>query len=370
LPSLPRPEFPGGVNIVRIEPREPSRLTAVLVPVGAAAISLVMAAVPLALAGADVLAAFGLMWQGVFGSVFAFTETLTRATPLILTGLAAAVAFRARLWNIGGEGQLYLGALAAVAVGSGAIEGPPIMMVPLVLAAGAAAGAVGLALPAWLKTRFGADEVVTTLLLNFVILLFVQMMLEGPLQDPMGMGWPQSPPIVDAAALPPLMERMRLHSGLLIGLAAALALHVVMTRTTWGLRLRAVGENAAAARHAGISVTRTLLGVAILSGALAGLAGVGEVAGLKGYLTADLSPGYGYAGIVVAMLARLSPLGVVLSALFIAGVFVGADTMSRAIGVSSYLADLVVATSLLTVLVGAFVARYRFVRVRAGEGRA
>jgi simple sugar transport system permease protein len=355
--------------MIRIEPREPSALMNVAVPVGAAVISLGLAAVPLALAGADILAAFALMWGGVFGSLFAFTETLTRATPLILTGLAAAVAFRARLWNIGGEGQLYLGALAAVAIGSGAVAGPAWVLLPLVMVAGALAGAAALVLPAWLKTRFGADEVVTTLLLNFVILLFVQMMLEGPLQDPMGMGWPQSAPVVEEATLPQLLDRMRLHAGLLVGLAAAVILHGVMTRTTWGLRMRAVGENAPAARHAGIPVTRTLLWVAVLSGALAGLAGVGEVAGLKGYLTADLSPGYGYAGIVVAMLARLSPLGVVLSALFVAAVFVGADTMSRAIGVSSYLADLVVATSLLTVLVGGFVARYRVVRVRTGEAR-
>lgn len=352
--------------MIRIEPRTPNRGLEIAVPVLAALLSLGLAAIPLALAGAEVGRAFGLMLSGVFGSVFAFTEVLTRATPLILTGLAAAVAFRARLWNIGAEGQLYLGALAAVAVGAGAFDAPPALMIPLVLAAGALAGAAGLMLPAWLKTRFGADEVVTTLLLNFVILLFVQMMLEGPLQDPMGMGWPQSAPVTEAATLPQLLPRMRLHAGLLIGLGAALVLWFVMARTVWGLGIRAVGENAAAARHAGIPVTRTLLGVAALSGALAGLAGVGEVAGLKGYLTADLSPGYGYAGIVVAMLARLSPVGVVFAALFIASVFVGADTMSRAIGVSSYLADLVVAMSLLTVLLGGFLARYRLVRVRKG----
>lgn len=353
--------------MIRIEPRPPSRLMDLGVPLLAAGLSLALAAIPLALAGADVLSAFALMWTGVFGSLFTVTETLTRATPLILTGLAATLAFRARLWNIGGEGQLYLGALAAVAVGTGVVDGPPALMIPLVLAAGALAGGLAMAAPAWLKIRFGADEVVTTLLLNFVILLFVQMMLEGPLKDPMGMGWPQSEPILDAATLPTLIERMRLHAGILIGLLAALLLHLALARTAWGLKIRAVGENPDAAAHAGIPVGRTLMVAALLSGGLAGLAGVGEVAGLKGYLTADLSPGYGYAGIVVAMLARLSPLGVIAAALFIAGVFVGADSMSRAIGVSSYLADLVVAISLLTVLVGGFVARYRLVRVRAGE---
>ncbi len=353
--------------MIVIEPRQRvPRAARLLTPVIAALAALALAAIPLAFAGAPLPAAYGQMFTGVFGSLFAFTEMLTRATPLIFTGLAAAIAFRARLWNIGAEGQLYLGAMAAVAVGTGAIGGPGWLLMGLVIVAGAAAGALGMLGPAVLRTRFGADEVVTSLLLNFIILIFVQMMLEGPLKDPMGLGWPQSEPIVDEAMLPRLIERMRLHAGLLLALGAALVLHLVLARTTWGFRIRAVGENAAAARHAGIGVNRTLLGVALLSGALAGLAGVSEVAGLKGYLTADLSPGFGYAGIVVAMLAGLSPLGVVLAALYVASVFVGADSMSRAMGVSSFLADLVVALSLISVLVGGFFTRYRLAWRKGG----
>jgi simple sugar transport system permease protein len=349
--------------MIRIEPRESVTAARALgVSLAAAVVALALAAVPLALAGADVAAAYGQMLNGAFGSAFALSEVLTRATPLILTGLAAAVAFRARLWNIGAEGQLYLGALAAVAVGTGAIAAPPVVLVPLVLLAGAAAGAVAMAGPAWMKARLGVDEVVATLLLNFVVILFVQMMLEGPFKDPMGMGWPQSEPIVADAALPKLAARMRVHAGLLIGLALAVVAWFAIARTTAGFRLRAVGENPAAARHAGIAPGRTLIWVGAASGALAGLAGAGEVAGLKGYLTADLSPGFGYAGIVVAMLAGLSPLGVVAAALFVASVFVGADSMSRAIGVSTYLADLIVALSLICVLVGGFAARWRLVR--------
>ncbi len=354
--------------MIRIEPRQsPSRWWTIGVPIASALLALALAAIPLALAGAGILTAYGEMARGIFGSTFAFTEMLTRATPLIFTGLAATLAFRAKLWNIGAEGQLYLGAMAAVAVGTGWLEAPAILLVPIVLVAGAAAGAAGMLGPAWLKTRFGADEVVTTLLLNFIILIFLQMMLEGPLKDPMGMGWPQSEPIVDEAALPRLIPRMRIHAGLIIALIAAAIAHVMLARSVWGFRLRAVGENAAAARHAGIGVRRTLMSAAAVSGALAGLAGVSEVAGLKGYLTADLSPGFGYTGIVVAMLAGLSPIGVVISALFIASVFVGADTMSRAMGVSSYLADLVVSMALLCVLVGGFVARFRILRTNKGR---
>ncbi|MGR3342101.1 MAG: ABC transporter permease [Paracoccaceae bacterium] len=350
---------------MRIEPRDaPGRALTIGVPVMSAVVALVLAAVPLAFAGANIFDAYGQMFKGIFGSLFAFTEMLTRATPLIFTGLAATMAFRAKLWNIGAEGQLYLGAMAAVTVGTGLIEAPAIILIPIILMAGAAAGAAGMAGPAYLKTRFGADEVVTTLLLNFVILIFLQMMLEGPLQDPMGLGWPQSAPIVDEGILPRLLPRMRIHSGLIIALIAAVAAHIMLSKSVWGFKLRAVGENAAAALHAGIGVKRTIMGAAIVSGALAGLAGVSEVAGLKGYLTADLSPGFGFTGIVVAMLAGLSPIGVVISAVFIASVFVGADTMSRAMGVSSFLADLVVALSLISVLIGGFVARFRITRVK------
>lgn len=345
---------------MRLEPRaavEPWR--AVAAPAVAILAAFALCALPLALAGANVLVAYGRIVAGSLGSWFAVGETLARATPLMLTGLAAAVAFRARLWNIGGEGQLYAGALAAVALGSGLVTGPPLLLLPLVLVAGALAGAALMLGPAWLKLRLGVDEVVTTLLLNFVVLLFVSMMLDGPMKDPMSMGWPQSAPIVGTATLPRLVERGRVHLGLVLALAAGLIVAFVVQRTVWGLELRAVGANPAAARFAGIRVERTLLGVAALSGALAGLAGVGEVAGLKGYLTQDLSPGYGYAGIVVAMLAGTHPLGVLVAALFIAGVFVGADSMSRAIGVSSYLANLIVATSLLTMLLAGLTLRWR-----------
>ncbi len=246
------------------------------------------------------------------------------------------------------------------------------MLVPLVLLAGALAGAALLLGPVFFKARFGADEVVTTLLMNFIVILFVQMMLEGPLKDPMGLGWPQSEPMLDEAALPRLVDKMRVHAGLLIAVACAVATHILLARTVWGFRIRAVGENAAAARYAGIPMGGTLVRVALLSGGFAGLAGACEVAGLKGYLTADLSPGFGYSGIVVAMLAGLSPLGVIPAAIFVAGVFVGADTMSRGIGVSNYLADLVVATSLLCVVVGGLFVRYevRIVRGPRAGGEA
>jgi simple sugar transport system permease protein len=283
--------------------------------------------------------------------------------PLILTGLAAAVAFRARFYNIGAEGQLYLGALAAVAVGglhggTGFDLPAPLLFIAM-LGAAMLAGAAWLALAALLRARLAVDEVVTTLLTNFVVLLFVSWMLDGPMKDPAAMGWPQSVALKPDLELAKLVERSRLHAGLLIALAAAIALWAVQKFTALGFEMRAVGANREAARFAGIPVDATLIKTALISGALAGLAGAVEVAGRTTYVTLDMSPGYGYAGIVVAMLAALHPLGVVLAALFIAGMFVGADSMSRVVTVPTYVADVIVAVSLLAMLVAAQLARYR-----------
>lgn len=350
--------------MIRLEPRESRPVALVLgAPLGAILLSLALAGILLLWAQAPVFSAFGLLFEGAFGSRRAVTETLLRATPLILTGLAATVAFRARLWNIGAEGQLYMGALAAVIVGSGTIKGPPFVMIPLLILAGAAAGAALMLAPTLLKLKLQVDEVVTTLLLNFVVLLFVQMMIEGPLQDPMGMGWPRSEPIIASARLPQLLEKTRLHWGLVMGLAASGLAWVLINRTAFGFKVRAVGANPDAAGFCGIDVTRVMIMTGLISGALAGLCGVSEVAGTKGDLTQNLSPGFGYTGIVVAMLAQLNALAVVAAAVFVAGVFVGADAMSRVLAISNYIADLIVAMSLMAMLLASLFVRYR-VRLR------
>lgn len=332
-------------------------------PLGALAFTLLVSSALVAWAGAPVGQAYALLLQGGFGSRFALTETLTRATPLIFTGLAAAVAFRARLYNIGAEGQLYLGALAAVAVGG--LHGgagfalPPWLLLPLMLAAAAAAGALLLLLPTLLKTRFAVDEVVTTLLLNFIVLLFVGAMLDGPMKDPSAMGWPQSVVIQEPLQLSKLIERSRMHTGLLIALSCALLLWLLIGRSTLGLQIRAVGAGARAAAFAGIGTTAVMAKVALLSGALAGLAGAVEVAGRAGYVTLDMSPGYGTSGVVIAMLAALHPLAVVAAAVLVAGILVGADSMSRVVGVPTYIADVIVAVALIAVLVATLLTRYR-----------
>ena len=353
---------------MRLEKRNhTSRAAYVLAPVGAVVFTLLVSALLVLWAGAPVGQTYALLLQGAFGSVFALTETLTRATPLILTGLAAAVAFRARLFNIGAEGQLYAGALAAVAVGglhggSGFGLAPWLLFALMVLAA-ALAGALLLLGPALLKTRLGVDEVVTTLLLNFIVLLAVSALLDGPMKDPTAMGWPQSVALQGELELAKLIPQTRLHTGLLWAVSLAVVVWALLRYTVTGFDIRALGANSRAAAFAGVPVTRTVVLVAMLSGALAGLAGAIEVAGRTSYVTLDMSPGYGYSGIVIAMLAGLHPLGVIVAGIFVAGVLVGADTMSRAVGVPTYIADVIVAASLIAVLVATLLAQYR-VRLR------
>ena len=278
-------------------------------PLAAMAVALALSGGLIALAGVNPLSAYGEMLRGAFGSRLSISETLTRATPLMLTGLAAAVAFRARLWNIGAEGQLYAGALAAAWIGHHyASSLPPPLAILLIMVSAMVAGALLLLGPVILRLRFGVDEVVTTLLGNFIVLLFVSMMIEGPMKDPMAFGWPQSVAVERDVMLPKLIARTRLHVGLLIAVVAALLIcprpgpHGVRH----GNQAPPVSTPVPPPSPASPLAT-TLLGVACMSGALAGLAGAIEVTGLKGYVTLDLSPGYGYSGIVVAMLAGLNP---------------------------------------------------------------
>ncbi|MBN8747821.1 Branched-chain amino acid transport system / permease component [Xylophilus ampelinus] len=349
---------------MRLERRpRTSRAALAIAPVGAVLFTMAVSALLVLWAGAPVGRTYALLLSGGFGSVFAWSETLTRAIPLILTGLSATVAFKARLFNIGAEGQLYAGALAAIAVGGmhggTGFEWPVWLLFPLMMLAAALAGALLLLGPALMKNKLGVDEVVTTLLFNFIVLLGVGALLDGAMKDPTAMGWPQSVALQSDLELGKLIAQTRVHTGLLWAVSLAVIVWAVFRHTVLGFDIRALGANPRAAAFAGVPVTRTVVLTALLSGALAGLAGAIEVAGRTSYVTLDMSPGYGYSGIVIAMLAGLHPLGVLAAAVFVAGVLVGADTMSRAVGVPTYIADVIVATSLIAVLVATLLTQYR-----------
>lgn len=314
-----------------------------------------------ALAGANVLESYKHLFLTALSTRFNLVETAVKASPLILTGLAVAVAFRAKFWNIGAEGQLYAGAMAAAFVGG--LAAPGALLIPGMILGGAIAGALWALLPAVLRTRFRVDDVVTTLLLNFILLYIMGALLDGPWKDTFS-GYPDSPDIGMDAEFPTVPGFSRLHLGIALALLAAPVVWFLIERTVLGFRIKAVGENPDAARYAGIRTGRILLGAAAISGALAGLAGVGEVGGVHFQVMDDLSPGYGYTGIVIAMLARLNPLGVVPAAFFFAIIITGAEGMSRATGVPVFLADVIQGVSLLTMLAALLFTQYRLRLVR------
>lgn len=323
----------------------------------ALALGLAVLAGGLQAAGYDAGAALAALWRGAAGSWYALTSaTLVRAIPLIIIGLGVALGFRAGAFNIGAEGQFYAGAIAATWVGLHVAGWPALPAVALVLATATLAGAAWVVLPVWLKLRFDVMEVISTLLLSFVAQSLVSLMVQGPLQEAQHI-YPQSDPIAAAARLP-LLPGTRLHAGLLLALVAAVALWYLFSRTLWGFRLKAVGAGPRAAELSGrIDARRVAAGALLGSGALAGLAGGVEVSGVSYALFQNLSPGYGFTAIAVALLARLHPLGVLASGLLFGALEAGAGAMQRDAGVPAVAVYVVEAVVLIVVLLAEAAAR-------------
>jgi simple sugar transport system permease protein len=313
-------------------------------------LGLLLLAAGLQLAGYDATAAIGALWRGAFGSWYALTSaTLVRAVPLIIIGLGIALAFRAGVLNIGAEGQFYAGAIAATWVGLHVAGRPAAVALPAVLAAAFLAGAAWVVVPVWLRLRYEVLEVISTLLLNFVAEALVSLMVQGPLQESQHI-YPQSDPIAAAARLP-VLPGTRLHAGLLLALLAAVGLWYVFGRTLWGFRLRAVGAGPRAAEISGRVDARRMMAMALLgSGAVAGLAGGVEVTGVSYALFQNLSPGYGFTGIAVALLARLHPLGILATGFLFGALEAGAGGMQREAGVPAVAVYVVEAIVILVVL--------------------
>ena len=329
-----------------------------LLPVVAALLTFVITALLVVLVKANPLEAYYYFLIDPLTSRTKTLEVLVKATPLLLTGAAVTFAFVGGYWNIGAEGQLYAGAVAATAIGLQVGNLPAWLALPLMLIGGFLAGALWALTPALMKVKLAIDEVVTTLLLNSVALFGVSALLNGPWRNPVSQ-WPQSPDIAASAIFPKLVARSRLHLGFLLAVVIMLLLWYILTQTSLGLRMRAVGLGAEAARFAGINVERTMLTSALVSGGIAGLAGVNEIAGIHYHLIDAISPGFGYTGILIATLGSLSAWGVTLAALFIGLIDTGAQTVSRALGVPVYLGDVIQATLLFVTLAVLLLQRYR-----------
>lgn len=334
-------------------PRFRDLIAALSMIAGAALAVLGLLALLLVVTGHDPGRALHAFWMGAFGSGYAFASaTLVRATPLILAGLAVALAFRAGVWNIGAEGQLLAGAAAAAAVGLGWGERLGMMGLVAGLVAGVAGGGMLAGIAAVLRARFAVLEIISTIMLNFIALHGVGYLIRGPMQEPTGL-YPQSGTLPLELHLPQLIPGTRLHMGIVIAVLGAIAIWLMFRHTVIGFRIRAVGANPTTARSAGsIHVVRTTLWVFVASGALAGLAGAVEVYGVTYALYENLSPGYGYTAIAVALLARLNPLGILLTGTLLGALQAGGAAMQRDAAVPSVVVSIVEAVLILALVTG------------------
>jgi simple sugar transport system permease protein len=312
-----------------------------LLPVAAVALALLIGAGMLLALGADPLKAYSAMLQGAAGSVSGITQTLVKATPLLLVGLGITIAFRGGVINIGGEGQLIVGALAATAMALAFPEWPGVILLPLALAAGVAGGAAWGGVPGVLKARLGVNEILSTIMMNQIAIQLSNYLLRGPMIDPAEIA--RGTQIAQSAQLPQqvwlirLVPRTLLNGGAIIAVVMAVLVYIFLWRTTIGYRIRAVGLNAEAARYAGIRVPVYQALALALGGAFAGLAGAVEVLGVQHRMMEGLSGGYGFSGIVAALFGKLHPLGAIPASILFGGLLVGADKMQRAVQVPSAL---------------------------------
>ena len=312
--------------------------------------------------------AFGTLEQWREGQFYSVTETLVKAIPLTLTGLSVSIAFRMLFWNIGAEGQLVMGGVAAAGV---ALWFPslfpnlpqnPWVYLPLMIISSMLAGAAWGFMPALLKSYLKVNEIITTLMLNYVAILWYQHLVNVIWKDPAGYGFPGSAEIGEFAQLPRFSGR--LHWGLILAVAAAVLLWLVLDRMRWGYEIRLIGENPTAARYTGINLGRNIVLVMVLSGGLAGIAGMVEIAGISHRLQQGLNLDYGYTGIIVAWLARLNPWGAMLVATMLAALLVGGDQIQISMGLPASVALVLQGTILFCVLGGEMLARYQIKLVR------
>lgn len=324
-------------------------LRSVWTPFAAIPIALIIGGVVLLAAGYDPVKAYTAMWEGAFKDRTALTEVLIKATPLIFIGAGLAVAFRCNMSNLGGEGQFYVGAVMATVTGIYLGDLPRFILMPLVLIAGAAGGALWGMLAAYLKNRFGASEVVTTIMLNYVAIYFTGYLVTGPMIETKGL-FPQTPKISQAAWLPRFLPPTRLHLGFIIAILVAILLYIIIFKTSIGYTIRAVGTNPVAARYAGINVRKNILLAMAISGGAAGLAGAVEISAISYRLYQLISPGFGFDSIAVTLLVNNNPLGVLFSGFLFGALRSGAEVMMMTAKVPSVLVSFIQGLVILSVV--------------------
>lgn len=345
---------------LRIEPRqETSHLLLYITPVAAVLLTVLTGLVLFILMGYAPGPALFHFFVSPLLTVYGLSELMVKAAPLIIIGVGLAMGFRANVWNIGAEGQLTCGAIAAGGVALALWEREGVWILPLMCAAGIAGGALYAAIPAFLKTRFDVNEILTSLMLTYVATLLLSTLVYGPWKDPAGFNFPHSRMFTDAAILPILMNGTRLHAGTAVALLIAVAGWVLMTYTIIGFQIRVLGQAPAAARFAGFSRGKLIWLCLLTSGGLAGLAGMFEIAGPIGQLVPAISPGYGFTAIIVAFLGRLHPIGIVLSGLVMALSYIGGENAQVEVGLPQAVTGVFQGLLLFFLLASDFVVRYR-----------
>lgn len=318
--------------------QKPSRLKKILwsvgAPIAAILIAFLVSGIILLLAGFNPIDAFATLLDGAFGDLRVITEVLLQATPLIIIGAGLTVAFRANIWNIGAEGQFYAGGVTSAIAGIYLGDLPAIILVPLVIIFGIAGGALWGMLAGWFKVHFGASEIVTTIMLNYIAIITTGYLVTGPLIEEAGK-FPQTAQISEAARLYRFLPPTRLHIGFLIALIVAVVIWVFLFKTSSGYAIRVVGHNPEAAQYAGINVNRNILLAMGISGGAAGLAGAVQVMGLTFRLYQQFSPGYGFTAIAVALLANNNPIGVIFSGILFGALRSGSEVMQISAGIPS-----------------------------------
>lgn len=327
------------------------------VTVLAVVLAFVVVAGFIAVTGKNPFTVYEKMLGGAFGSSFGLTETLVKAIPLMLCGLGVSLAYRIQVWNIGAEGQFVVGAMAATAITVYLPGLPGWVALPVMLLSGLVAGALWGLFTALPKVLFNVNELIISLMLNYVALLGLDFVVFGPWRDPKGMNFPGTPAFTADQTLP-VFGDSRLHFGLVLALLAVVLAAVFVQKTRWGYELRLIGANPEAARHAGINLKGHVVLVMLLSGGLAGIAGMAEVSGVAHRLLYGISPGYGYTAIIVAWIARLSPWGIVVSAVLFGGLIVGGYSV-QTLGLPSSISSLLQGAVLFFLIAGSILGKVR-----------
>jgi len=332
----------------------------ILLPIFAIFISFLISSVLIIIAKTNVFVAWKYIIIGSLGSKFSLLETLVKMTPMCLTGLAITIAFKAKFWNIGAEGQLYIGAIMAALIGTIPISNNKFIHLTILIISSFIAGGIIAALPAFLKLKFKVDDVVTTLMLNFIIIDIMNALLDTVWKD-VASGWPHSPEILSSAKYPLLFKGYRFHIGFFVAIFSAFVIFFIFNKTKLGYYIKAIGSNIKAAEYSGINTFKTFLLAAFISGGLAGIAGAGEVCGVQFYLVEGISPGYGYYGVAIAMLANLNPIGVIFSSFFFSLIFTGSQMMSRYTGIPVYIVDVLQGITLIAMMIALLFTKYKLI---------